>query len=101
MKEWTRHAVEVTCQDHGRKAVILARVLKNSSVGSTESRRHAVIKWSVVFFIIAILAAVLGFGGIAAGATDVARVLFFMFLAMFVISLIWEWVIGKRSLPPL
>ena len=46
------------------------------------------IYWAVVFFIVAIVAAVFGFGGIAQGAVDIARVLFFIFLVLFVLSLI-------------
>jgi uncharacterized membrane protein YtjA (UPF0391 family) len=42
--------------------------------------------WSAVFFVIAILAAIFGFGNIAAGASEVAKVLFFVFLVLFVIS---------------
>jgi uncharacterized membrane protein YtjA (UPF0391 family) len=44
--------------------------------------------WSVVFLIVAIIAAVFGFGGIAAGATTIAQVLFFVFLVVFLLSLI-------------
>ena len=44
--------------------------------------------WAVVFFIVAIIAAVFGFGGIAAGATTIAQVLFFLFLVVFLASLI-------------
>lgn len=44
--------------------------------------------WSASFFLIALLAAVLGFGGLAAGAADIAKVLFFLFLVLFVISFI-------------
>ena len=36
--------------------------------------------WAAVFFIIALIAAVLGFGGIAAGAAGIAKILFFIFL---------------------
>ena len=43
--------------------------------------------WAVVFFIVAIVAAIFGFGGIAAGATTIAKVLFFVFLVVFVVSL--------------
>ena len=43
--------------------------------------------WSAVFFIIALLSAVFGFGGIAAGAASIAKVLFFLFLVLFVLSL--------------
>lgn len=44
--------------------------------------------WAAVFFVIAIVAAVFGFGDIAAGATDIARILFFVFLILFVLSLL-------------
>lgn len=43
--------------------------------------------WALMFLIIAIIAAIFGFGGIAAAATDIARLLFFVFLVLFVISL--------------
>jgi len=42
----------------------------------------ALLKWSVVFLVIAIIAAVFGFGNIAEGAGDIAKVLFFLFLAI-------------------
>lgn len=44
--------------------------------------------WAAVFFVIAILAAVLGFGEIAGGAVAIAKVLFFVFLVLFVVSLL-------------
>lgn len=46
------------------------------------------LKWAAIFFLIAIVAAVLGFGGIAAGAVEIAKVLFFVFLILFVVTLI-------------
>jgi uncharacterized membrane protein YtjA (UPF0391 family) len=46
------------------------------------------LQWAVVFFIVAIVAAVFGFGGIAAGAVDIAKILFFVFLVLFAVSLI-------------
>jgi len=54
--------------------------------------------WSIVFFIVAIIAAVFGFGGIAASAVGIAKVLFFVFLVLFVISLVANAVRGRR--PP-
>lgn len=46
------------------------------------------LRWAAIFFIISIVAAVLGFGGIAAGATEIARVLFYVFLIVFLVTLI-------------
>jgi uncharacterized membrane protein YtjA (UPF0391 family) len=39
--------------------------------------------------VIAIIAAVFGFGGIAAGASSIAKILFFVFLVLFLLSLIF------------
>lgn len=44
--------------------------------------------WALIFFVIAIVAAIFGFGGIAAGASSIAQVLFFLFLIVAVASLI-------------
>jgi uncharacterized membrane protein YtjA (UPF0391 family) len=43
---------------------------------------------ALVFLIVAIVAAIFGFGNIAAGATTIAQVLFFVFLVVFLVSLI-------------
>ena len=56
---------------------------------------------SLVFFVVAIIAAVFGFGGIASGAADIARICFFFFIVAFVASLIWSLVTGRRSGPPI
>ena len=48
------------------------------------------LNWSVTFFIIALIAAVFGFGGIAASAAGIAKILFGVFLVLFVISLIFR-----------
>jgi uncharacterized membrane protein YtjA (UPF0391 family) len=44
--------------------------------------------WSFMFLVIALIAGVLGFGGISIAAAGIARVLFFVFLIMFVVSLV-------------
>lgn len=43
------------------------------------------IKWAVVFLVISLIAALFGFFGIAEGAADIARVLFFIFIAICVV----------------
>ena len=40
--------------------------------------------WAAVFFIIAIVAGFLGFGGIAVASSQIAQILFFIFLVLFV-----------------
>ena len=46
------------------------------------------LRWSIAFFLIALVAAIFGFGGIAAGAVAIGRVLFYVFIALFLLSLI-------------
>jgi uncharacterized membrane protein YtjA (UPF0391 family) len=46
------------------------------------------LRWALAFFVIALVAAVFGFLGIAAAAVLIARVLFFVFLVLFVVSLV-------------
>jgi uncharacterized membrane protein YtjA (UPF0391 family) len=44
--------------------------------------------YAALFFIVALVAALFGFGGIAAGAVEIAKILFFIFLVLFVVSLV-------------
>jgi uncharacterized membrane protein YtjA (UPF0391 family) len=46
------------------------------------------LRWVIIFLVIALIAAVFGFGGIVAGAVEIAKVIFYVFLVLFVISLI-------------
>jgi len=46
------------------------------------------LKWALVFLVISIIAGVLGFTGISQGSADIARVLFFIFLAICVVLFI-------------
>ena len=53
------------------------------------------LAWAVVFFIVALVAGIFGFELIETGAENIALILFFVFLALFVISLI----AGSRRRP--
>ena len=46
------------------------------------------LRWALGFLIVAIIAAMLGFGGVAQASAGIAKVLFFVFLAGFVITLV-------------
>ena len=53
------------------------------------------LHYAVVFFILALSAAVLGFSGIAAGAAGIAKVLFVVFLVMAIASFVINLVKGR------
>ena len=46
------------------------------------------LRWALGFFIVALVAAVLGFGGIALAAAGIAKMLFYLFLFLFLVTLV-------------
>lgn len=69
------------------------------SVQALEGKEAIMLGWAMTFFIIAIVAAAFGFGGIAAAASGIAQVLFYLFLILFAVMLVM-WLIGRRGPPP-
>lgn len=51
-------------------------------------KERTMLYWAAVFFVLALIAAVFGFGGIAASAVGIAKILFFAFLVLAVISVL-------------
>lgn len=68
-------------------------IFNYDSVNETEcissQKSSAMLRWTIAFFLIALIAAFLGYGGIAAGAASIARICFFLFLVLFVLSLLF------------
>ena len=58
------------------------------------------LRFAVIFLIIALVAAVLGFGNVSLVAVDLARILFFIFIVLFLISLVAHVVSGRRPPAP-
>ena len=54
------------------------------------------LRWALIFFIVALVAAAFGFTGIAAAASGVAQLLFYVFVVLFVVALIAGLAAGKR-----
>jgi uncharacterized membrane protein YtjA (UPF0391 family) len=46
------------------------------------------LQYAAIFFVIALVAALFGFTGLAAGAAEIAKILFFIFLAIFLVTLL-------------
>ncbi|HEX7910311.1 MAG TPA: DUF1328 domain-containing protein [Paraburkholderia sp.] len=46
------------------------------------------LQYALVFFVIALIAALFGFGGIAVGAAAIAKILFYIFIVIFLVSLV-------------
>lgn len=81
----------------GRPQTLAQELPFNVPVSEAGFRRKLMLYWAAVFFIIAIIAALFGFGGIAAAATDIARILFFVFLVLFVLALLGNFMGGPHA----
>jgi uncharacterized membrane protein YtjA (UPF0391 family) len=46
------------------------------------------LRWALAFFVVALIAALLGFGGIAVAAAGIAKILFYVFLILFLVALL-------------
>lgn len=59
------------------------------------------LNWIITFFILAILAAIFGFGGLAGTFAGIAKFLALIFVVLFIASLVYSMVTGRRPNPPL
>lgn len=55
------------------------------------------LRLALLFFVIALVAALFGWTGIAAGAAEIAQFLFFLFVVLFVIALVVGLFTGRRA----
>ena len=53
------------------------------------------LRYALIFFVVAIVAALFGFTGIAVGAAAIAKILFYIFIVLFLISLVAHLVRGR------
>jgi uncharacterized membrane protein YtjA (UPF0391 family) len=65
------------------------------SAGGREGK-VAMLKWAVIFLIIALVAALFGFTGIASASAGIAKILFGIFLVLFLAAVFIGLVVGKR-----
>jgi uncharacterized membrane protein YtjA (UPF0391 family) len=58
------------------------------------------LSWALTFLIVALIAAVLGFGGIAGASMEIAKIIFFVAIVLFLISAIVGVVRGRTPTVP-
>lgn len=54
------------------------------------------LRWALTFLVVALIAALFGFTSIAGESMYIARILFFVFLVVFLVSLVYGLITGKR-----
>lgn len=63
-------------------------------------KEEAMLGWAITFLVIALIAAIFGFGGIAGMAVEAAKIIFFVAIALFLISAIVAIVRGRSPTIP-
>jgi uncharacterized membrane protein YtjA (UPF0391 family) len=65
---------------------------------SRSARKETVmLKWALIFAVVALVAGAFGFTGIAAGAAGIAKILFVVFLVLFVAVLLFA-LLGAKAI---
>lgn len=59
------------------------------------------LSWIITFFLLAVAAAIFGFGGLAGTFASIAQFLTVIFVILFIASLIYSLISGKQAHPPL
>jgi uncharacterized membrane protein YtjA (UPF0391 family) len=65
--------------------------------GPASRGRTVMLKWALIFAVIALIAGMFGFTGIAAGAAGIAKILFVVFLVLFVAVLLFA-LLGAKAI---
>jgi uncharacterized membrane protein YtjA (UPF0391 family) len=56
--------------------------------GKLKARLMSLLKWALIFFLVSVIAAVFGFTDISAASADIARILFYIFVVIFLVLLV-------------
>ena len=81
---WHREHTEDLLQRH-----TLLHFFRISAENKSVNRSLPMLHYAVVFFVIALIAALFGFGGIASSAVGIAKILFVIFVVLAVASFLF------------
>lgn len=54
------------------------------------------LRWALAFLVLALIAALFGFTSIAGESMSIARILFFVFLVLFIVGVVYSMLTGRR-----
>jgi len=79
-----------------------ALVLRHCRPAKSGEARHtfeekAMLSWVVTFLVIALIAGLLGFGGIAGASIEIAKIVFFIAIVLFLVSAVMSIVRGRTN----
>jgi uncharacterized membrane protein YtjA (UPF0391 family) len=56
--------------------------------GKIREEENVMLRWALIFLVVAIVAGIFGFAGIMMAAAGIAKLLFYLFLVLFLVSLV-------------
>lgn len=80
-------------------AVFLNLIEEYLRLASKLKKRNHMLNWIITFFLLGVVAAVLGFGGLAGSFIQIAQFLAYLFVTLFVLGLIYHLVSGRTARP--
>lgn len=92
-------AVRVACTSTSDEQYGVLRCLFAWARGgdAPNSGRNIMFRWAIIFAVVALVAALLGFGGIAGLSADFAKILLVIGVVLFVVAFVFGR--GRRTLP--
>ncbi|HEX4861027.1 MAG TPA: DUF1328 domain-containing protein [Rhizomicrobium sp.] len=54
------------------------------------------LRWAFIFLVVGLIAAVLGFTNVAGASIEIAKILFFVFMVIFLVLLVAGIAVGRR-----
>jgi uncharacterized membrane protein YtjA (UPF0391 family) len=64
---------------------------------ATDNRGRVMLSWVVTFLVVALIAGILGFGGIAGVSIEIAKAIFFIAIILFLVSAVVGLVRGRGN----
>jgi uncharacterized membrane protein YtjA (UPF0391 family) len=78
-----------------------SRARRDGLLHGGSEREESMLRWTLIFLVVALVAALLGFGNLAGDASEIARILFFIFLVLTLVGLLFSLLTGRKPpLPP-
>jgi uncharacterized membrane protein YtjA (UPF0391 family) len=74
------------------ETVLKTHLTRNSTIVCLAET--VMIKWAIIFFIVSLVAGFFGFSGVAEGSKAIAKIFFYVALAMFLIVLVFGVMLG-------
>ena len=86
------------CDRRGIRPSFVVWPVEPAAVESvTPSWGQCMLRYAMIFLVLALIAGVFGFGGVSSASAGIAKILFFLFLVIFLVTLVTGSFGGRRS----